>query len=179
MRQTGRETTMCGCPWPTTQTCTPDWESNRPPFGSQACAQSIELHQPGPPSCLLRRESMARVCHPHMAGETEDACMCTALPSVARTRNWHLSPGAPACSAETPAPWPRAAAQGTMGRLREATWPSVPFGRGECDAIAGCSREDERRDPGVCNSAPAWHRPCAELCHRPCQMPGGTRTYVR
>ena len=26
----------------------PDWESNRQPFGSQANAQSTELHQPGP-----------------------------------------------------------------------------------------------------------------------------------
>ena len=25
----------------------PDWESNWRPFGSQACAQSIELHHPG------------------------------------------------------------------------------------------------------------------------------------
>ena len=25
----------------------PDWELNQQPFGSQACAQSIELHQPG------------------------------------------------------------------------------------------------------------------------------------
>ena len=25
----------------------PDWELNRRPFGSQACAQSTELHQPG------------------------------------------------------------------------------------------------------------------------------------
>ena len=28
-------------------TC-PDWESNQRPFGSQADAQSPELHQPGP-----------------------------------------------------------------------------------------------------------------------------------
>ena len=26
----------------------PDWESNQRPFGSQAYAQSTELHQPGP-----------------------------------------------------------------------------------------------------------------------------------
>ena len=26
----------------------PDWELNWWPFGSQACAQSTELHQPGP-----------------------------------------------------------------------------------------------------------------------------------
>ena len=26
----------------------PDWESNQQPFGSQACAQSTELHHPGP-----------------------------------------------------------------------------------------------------------------------------------
>ena len=26
----------------------PDWELNWQPFGSQACAQSTELHQPGP-----------------------------------------------------------------------------------------------------------------------------------
>ena len=25
----------------------PDWESNRQPYGLQACAQSTELHQPG------------------------------------------------------------------------------------------------------------------------------------
>ena len=25
----------------------PDWELNWPPFGSQACAQCTELHQPG------------------------------------------------------------------------------------------------------------------------------------
>ena len=25
----------------------PDWDSNQQPFGSQACAQSTELHQPG------------------------------------------------------------------------------------------------------------------------------------
>ena len=31
----------------------PDWESNQQPFGSQAHAQSTELHQPGPLLLLL------------------------------------------------------------------------------------------------------------------------------
>ena len=30
----------------------PDWESNRRPFGSKACAQSTEPHQPGLLQCL-------------------------------------------------------------------------------------------------------------------------------
>ena len=33
--------------WPTTQARTPDWESNRRPFGSQASAQFTEPHQSG------------------------------------------------------------------------------------------------------------------------------------
>ena len=33
--------------WPATQAMCPDWESNQRPFGSQACAQSTELHQAG------------------------------------------------------------------------------------------------------------------------------------
>ena len=50
----GRETSMCGCLScvPTgdlacnASTC-PDWDLNQGPFGSQACAQSTELQQPG------------------------------------------------------------------------------------------------------------------------------------
>ena len=33
--------------WPATQACALDWESNRQPFGSQACTQSTKPHQPG------------------------------------------------------------------------------------------------------------------------------------
>ena len=35
----------------------PDWESNLCPFGSQAHAQSTELHQPGPNQFLTRGSS--------------------------------------------------------------------------------------------------------------------------
>ena len=51
-RKKGRETSMCGClsctqgPGPKSRHV-PDWESNWQPFGSQACTQSTELHQPG------------------------------------------------------------------------------------------------------------------------------------
>ena len=49
-----RETSGCDClsrapcwgPGPNPGMC-PDWEFNQRHFGSQACAQSIELHQPG------------------------------------------------------------------------------------------------------------------------------------
>ena len=37
----------------------PDWESNRRPFGSQACTQSTELHQPGQFSCILNFHTAA------------------------------------------------------------------------------------------------------------------------
>ena len=33
--------------WHIIQACALDWELNRRPFGSQACTQSIEPHQPG------------------------------------------------------------------------------------------------------------------------------------
>ena len=53
-REGERETSVCGClsSVPTgSLACKPgmcpDWESNWRPFGSQACAQSIELHHPG------------------------------------------------------------------------------------------------------------------------------------
>ena len=53
-REEERETSVCGgcllCSsnWgPSTQACMLDWESNWKPFGSQARAQSTELHQPG------------------------------------------------------------------------------------------------------------------------------------
>ena len=40
--------------WPTTQAMCPDWESNRQPFGLQACAQPTELHQPGQKSDFFK-----------------------------------------------------------------------------------------------------------------------------
>ena len=33
--------------WSATQACALDWESHWRPFGSQACTESSELHQPG------------------------------------------------------------------------------------------------------------------------------------
>ena len=59
-RKCGRETSMCGCLLcvPTGALVRnpgmfPDWESNWPPFGSQAGTQSTEPHQPGPTVFLL------------------------------------------------------------------------------------------------------------------------------
>ena len=58
-RKRGTETSMCGCllcapywgPGMCPDMCNPgmcpDWELNWQPFGSQAHAQSTELHQPG------------------------------------------------------------------------------------------------------------------------------------
>ena len=53
-RKRGKETSMCGClssaPYwdlACNPGMCPDWELNQQPFGSQACAQSTEPHQPG------------------------------------------------------------------------------------------------------------------------------------
>ena len=58
-REGEREPSMCGCSWHApywdlarNPGMCPDWESNQWPFGSQACAQSTELHQPGPYVCV-------------------------------------------------------------------------------------------------------------------------------
>ena len=53
-----RETSMCGCLWLTTPYWCPDWESNQQPFGSQARAQSTDLHQPGPVFLLLKEDKI-------------------------------------------------------------------------------------------------------------------------
>ena len=39
--------------WSATQACALDWESHWRPFGSQACTESSELHQPGLTTHLL------------------------------------------------------------------------------------------------------------------------------
>ena len=66
-RKRGRETSVCGC-----LLCAPYWdlacnpgmcpdqESNQRPFGSQACAQSTEPHQPG---LFLVFSSVSVFCH--------------------------------------------------------------------------------------------------------------------
>ena len=61
-REGERETSICGylsCDpylgtWPTTKGICLDWESNLPPFGSQAGTQSTEPHQPGHESIFLK-----------------------------------------------------------------------------------------------------------------------------
>ena len=62
-REGEKEASMCGClscaPYwgpglASNPGMCPDWESNQKPFGLQAPAQSIELHQPGLISCFQR-----------------------------------------------------------------------------------------------------------------------------
>ena len=48
----------------------PDWESNQRPFGSQAHAQSTELHQPGPHYQFFKRgEKSALTGVAHLDGD--------------------------------------------------------------------------------------------------------------